>query len=105
LQVFAARAAPRLLGAAHGATVRVGVGSGQRVTVAAGPIDSVARRPRADEIFARLDWQGPGPRSDIWSRLLLHALAPRYGLWRGFPDGELWLPELAYWREGDRYVR
>ena len=27
------------------------------------------------------------------------------GLWRGFPDGELRLPDLVYSREGDRYAR
>ncbi|HET7204247.1 MAG TPA: isochorismate synthase [Steroidobacteraceae bacterium] len=84
---------------------RVGVGCAARVTVA-----GHARFREADvtarQIFAGLRWEGPGPR--LGHLVGGFAFAPDgdgHGIWNGFPDGELQLPELVYWREGDEYVR
>ena len=107
LQVFAAAGtAPRFYWEQPAAQrFRVGVGSAQRVTVA-GPDRFGRAQAGADEIFARLDWQGPGPRiGHLVGGFSFTPSRRDTELWRGFPDGELWLPELAYWREGDRYVR
>jgi len=107
LQVFAAAGtAPRFYWEQPAAQrFRVGVGSAARVTVA-GPDRFGRAQAGADEIFARLDWQGPGPRiGHLLGGFSFTPARRETELWRGFPDGELWLPELAYWREGDRYVR
>jgi len=107
LQVFAAAGtAPRFYWEQPAAQrFRVGVGSAARVTVA-GPDRFGRAQAGADEIFGRLDWQGPGPRiGHLLGGFSFTPARRETELWRGFPDGELWLPELAYWREGDRYVR
>ena len=84
---------------------RVGIGCAWRIAVAGDDRFRLADNA-AREIFASLRWEGPGPR-------LAHlvggfAFSPRgigNGAWDGFANGELHLPELTYWREGDRYVR
>ena len=84
---------------------RVGIGCAARVTVQ-GPDRFAAADAAADEVFSRISWEGAGPR--VAHLLGGFAFAPsRVGapLWRGFPDGEMRLPELTYWREGDRYAR
>jgi len=75
------------------------------VTVA-GPDRFGRAQAGAAEVFAGLDWQGPGPRiAHLVGGFSFTPSRRETELWRGFPDGELRLPELAYWREGDRYVR
>jgi isochorismate synthase len=107
LQVFAAAgAAPRFYWEQPAAQrFRVGVGCAARVVVT-GAERFRRAHAAADEIFGRLSWEGPGPR--IGHLVGGFAFTPGRGdgeLWRGFPDGELRLPELAYWREGEHYVR
>ena len=107
LQVFAAAGtAPRFYWEQPAAQrFRVGIGCAARVVVE-GPDRFRGAQAGAEEIFAGLGWEGPGPR--IGHLVGGFAFAPRRGdgeLWRGFADGELRLPELAYWREGERYVR
>lgn len=107
LAVFAAAAgAPRFYWEQPAAKrFRVGIGCAARVAVS-GPArfreaDAAARR-----IFSELTWEGSGPR-------LAHlvggfAFAPDGdgdGVWRGYANGELRLPELTYWSEGGQYVR
>lgn len=107
LQVFAAAGtAPRFYWEQPTAQrFRVGVGCAARVAVRG--TDRFQRAEAgAREVFASLTWQGSGPR--IGHVVGGFAFAPSSaspGLWQGFPDGELRLPELVYWREGDRYVR
>lgn len=107
LQVFAAAgSAPRFYWEQPAARrFRVGVGSAERLSVAGArrfaDADAAAR-----ELFARIVWEGSGPR--IAQLVGGFAFAPGPdddGLWRGFPDGELRLPDLAYWREADGFVR
>lgn len=107
LQVFAAAGtAPRFYWEQPAAQrFRVGVGSAARVTVA-GPDRFGRAQAGADEIFAGLDWQGPGPRiAHLVGGFSFTPSRRETELWHGFPDGELRLPELVYWREGDHYVR
>ena len=107
LQVFAAAgAAPRFYWEQPSAgCFRVGVGCAARLTVR-GHDRFRAADELARETFGRIGWEGPGPR--ISHLLGGFAFAPAQstnGLWQGFADGELRLPELVYWRERDRYVR
>jgi len=107
LQVFAAAgSAPRFYWEQPAAgRYRVGVGSAARLVVA-GAQRFLDAEAGAQELCSRIAWEGPGPR--IAHLLGGFAFAPATkagGLWQGFPDGELRLPELAYWREGDRSVR
>jgi len=107
LQVFAAAGtAPRFYWEQPAAQrFRVGVGSAARVTVA-GPERFGRAQAGAEEIFAGLDWQGPGPRiAHLVGGFSFTPSRRETELWHGFPDGELRLPELVYWREGDHYVR
>jgi isochorismate synthase len=107
LQVFAAAGtAPRFYWEQPAAQrFRVGVGCAARLVVAG--TDRFRRAQAfADETFGRLSWEGPGPRIGHLVGGFAFTPGRRDGeLWRGFPDGELRLPELAYWREGGRYVR
>jgi isochorismate synthase len=107
LQVFAAAdSAPRFYWEQPAAgRFRVGIGAAARVTVA-GAGRFRAAEAGAQDLFAQLAWDGPGPR--IGHLLGGFAFAPvgrPNGLWRGFPGGELRLPELAYWRDGGPCVR
>ena len=107
LQVFAAAGtAPRFYWEQPSAQrFRVGIGCAARVAVA-GAERFRRAQAGADEIFGRLAWEGPGPRVGHLVGGFAFTPARRDSeLWRGFPDGELRLPELAYWREGERYVR
>lgn len=84
---------------------RVGIGCAARVTVA-GPARFSDANVIAGQVFSGLKWEGAGPR-------LAHlvggfAFAPGgagAGVWTGFPNGELRLPELMYWSDGGQYVR
>ena len=107
LQAFAAAGtAPRFYWEQPAAQrFRVGVGCAARISV-----DGVDRFQRAgsvaSELFKTLAWEGDGPR--IGHLVGGFAFAPSRGgtgLWQGFPDGELRLPEIVYSREGDRYAR
>jgi isochorismate synthase len=107
LQVFAAAGtAPRFYWEQPAQQrFRVGIGCAARIAVEG--IDRFrSAQERAGELFAAMAWDGHGPR--LGHLLGGFAFAPangRSGLWQGFADGELRLPELVYWREGDRYVR
>lgn len=107
LQVFAAAgSAPRFYWEQPATRrFRVGIGCAGRVTVSgAGRFGMAARGAR--ELFARVAWEGDGPRVAHLVGGFAFAHTPTsIGLWRGFPDGELRLPELVYSREGDLYAR
>jgi len=107
LQVFAAAgSAPRFYWEQPAAQrFRVGVGCAARVTC-----HGVQRFEQAavavDGLFGRLEWQGSGPRiGHLVGGFAFGPSATDGTVWQGFPDGELRLPELLYWREGARYVR
>jgi salicylate biosynthesis isochorismate synthase len=107
LQVFAAAGtAPRFYWEQPAARrFRVGVGCAARITV-----EGVARFSEADaaagELFARIGWEGAGPRiAQLVGGFAFAPGADRDRLWNGFPDGELRLPDLTCWREGDHYFR
>jgi len=107
LQVFAAAgSAPRFYWEQPTAQrFRVGVGCAARIAVA-GPDRFEMADAAARDVFASLSWQGSGPCLGHLVGGFAFAPAGDGGrLWQGFPDGELRLPELVYWREGDRYVR
>ncbi len=107
LQVFAAAgAAPRYYWEQPSAQrFRVGIGCAARLPVAGdGRFGDASAAAAA--CFESLQWVGDGPR--VGHLVGGFAFAPAQGgstLWQGFPDGELRLPELTYWREGGRYVR
>ncbi len=107
LQAFAAAgAAPRFYWEQPTAQrFRVGIGCGARVTA-----DGLDRFREIESavatVFERLDWEGEGPRvAQLLGGFAFTPATAGNGLWRGFAAGELRLPELCYWREGDRYVR
>lgn len=107
LQVFAAAGqAPRFYWEQPSSQrFRVGVGCAARIVV-----EGVDRFHRAEsaarELFERMAWDGHGPRvGHVVGGFAFAPSNPAGGVWSGFPDGELRLPELVYWREGDRYVR
>ncbi len=107
LQIFAAAGtAPRFYWEQPSAQrFRVGVGCAARLSV-----DGESRFAAADagahELFSRITWEGRGPRiAHLTGGFAFAPGADAGGLWNGFPDGELRLPDLTCWREGDRYVR
>jgi isochorismate synthase len=107
LQVFAAAGpVPRFYWEQPAAgRFRVGIGSAASLVVG-----GVQRFRTADagarELFSRIAWEGPGPRvGHLLGGFAFSASQGSTGLWQGFPNGDLRLPELTYWREGDRYVR
>ena len=107
LQVFAAAGmAPRFYWEQPAAgRFRVGIGSAACLKVAGAQRFREAEAG-ARELFARIAWDGPGPR--IAHLLGGFAFSPTLrpdGAWRGFPDGVLRLPELAWWGEPGRCVR
>jgi isochorismate synthase len=107
LQVFAAAGtAPRFYWEQPAAQrFVVGVGCAARIAVVGADRFTQAESVAA-QLFARLDWSGSGPRlAHLVGGFAFVPAAQRSGLWQGFGDGELRLPELAYWRAGDRYVR
>jgi isochorismate synthase len=107
LQAFAAAGgAPRFyLEQPAAQRFRVGIGHAARITTSG---DGRFREAEAAACtrFASLEWEGGGPRiAQLLGGFAFSAVPSVDGLWRGFPAGELRLPELCYWREGDRYVR
>jgi isochorismate synthase len=107
LQVFAAAgAAPRFYWEQPSARrFRVGIGCAARIRVQGNDRFRQADA-EAHALFERLSWEGPGPR--IAHLVGGFAFAPAQApadVWRGFPDGELRLPEVAVWREGEACVR
>jgi salicylate biosynthesis isochorismate synthase len=107
LQVFAAAGqAPRFYWEQPAAQrFRVGVGCAGRIAVE-GPDRFRQAESAAHELFASMTWDGPGPHvGHLLGGFAFTASPARTSLWQGFPDGELRLPELVYWREGDRYLR
>jgi len=60
----------------------------------------------AEALFARIDWEGPGPRlGHLVGGFAFACGAHEASLWHGFPDGVLRIPELVYWRDDTRHVR
>jgi isochorismate synthase len=107
LQVFAAAgSAPRFYWEQpSGGRYCVGIGCSVRVTVA-GVQRFRAAENGARELFSRIAWDGPGPRlGHLVGGFAFGPSTGAGGLWRGFPDGELRLPELTFWRDGGRSVR
>ena len=108
LQVFAAAgAAPRFYWEQPAAgRFRVGVGCAARLTVR-GHERFRAADELAGKTFGRITLGRPGTADFAPARAALPSRRQQSanGLWQGFPDGELRLPELIYWREQDRYVR
>jgi isochorismate synthase len=83
----------------------VGIGCAARISVHGADRFEQAEAA-AHDVFKSMTWEGAGPR--LGHLVGGFAFAPgngASGAWQGFPDGELRLPELVYWREGDRYVR
>ncbi len=104
LEVFAAAGtAPRFFWEQPSAgRYRVGVGCAARLA-----FDGAGRFRQAgtesQELFDTISWEGEGPR--VAQLLGGFSFAPsrtQGGLWQGFPDGELRLPEVTYWSDGDR---
>jgi len=107
LQVFAAAgSAPRFYWEQPAARrFRVGVGCAARLTFTGADRFREAG-PAAQALLTGIDWEGPGPRFGHAVGGFSFAPSQKGGeLWRGFPDGELRVPELIYWREDDQYVR
>jgi isochorismate synthase len=107
LQVFAAAGpAPRFYWEQPSAQrFLVGVGCASRITVS-GPDRFGQAEAAARQLFASLRWSGSGPRlGHLVGGFAFAPAARRSTLWHGFGDGELRLPELVYWRDGERYVR
>jgi isochorismate synthase len=107
LQVFsAAGTAPRFYWEQPAAQrFRVGIGCAARIDVRG----EARFRDAESQVAAcldRLQWEGSGPRiAQLVGGFAFTPTASTNGLWRGFAAGELRLPELCYWREGDRHVR
>jgi isochorismate synthase len=75
---------------------RVGVGNAARIT-ARGSDRFAQVNAAAHTLFQRIGWQGDGPQ--VGQLLGGFAFAPgtdASGPWRGFPDAQLTLPELAF---------
>jgi len=107
LQVFAAAgSAPRFYWEQPSAQrYRVGVGCAARAA-AEGPRRFERADRAARELFAAMSWEGTGPRiGHVVGGFAFASPGGRTDLWAGFPEGELRLPELVCWREGDRHVR
>ena len=107
LQVFAAaESAPRFYWEQPAAgRFRVGIGAAARLTV-----EGASRFRDADagarELFGAIGWEGPGPRIAQLVGGFAFSPTPRTnGLWRGFPAGELRLPEIVYSSDGGGCVR
>lgn len=84
---------------------RVGVGCAARLA-SAGAERFREAGSAAQELFDSIRWEGEGAR--VAPLLGGFSFAPsraQGGLWQGFPDGELRLPEVAYCGEGDRCTR
>ncbi len=107
LQVFAAAGtAPRFYWEQPSSRrYRVGVGCAARLTVA-GDGRFAAADAAARELFGQLAWEGAGPRiAQLVGGFAFAAGADPAGPWNGFPDGELRLPDLACWSDGEAHFR
>lgn len=107
LQVFAAAGeAPRFYWEQPAAQrFRVGIGSAAQVRVS-GEARFRQAQSEATALFDAVDWDGPGPRlAQLCGGFAFASPRAAHGPWQDFPDGLLRLPELVYWREGERYVR
>jgi isochorismate synthase len=83
----------------------VAVGCAARVT-ADGPSRFSEAEAGASALFDRITWEGDGPQVGFLVGGFAFASSGQADpLWRGFPCGELRLPELLYWGEADRQVR
>lgn len=84
---------------------RVGVGCAARLSFnGPGRFDEAATAAR--ELFERIGWEGTGPRiAHLLGGFAFAPLGSSNGIWQGFPDGELRLPEVLYWREDERCMR
>jgi isochorismate synthase len=107
IEVFAAAGtAPRFFWQQPSAgRYRVGVGCAARLSFT-GPGRFADAALAATDVFGRIQWEGPGPR--VAHLLGGFAFAPSQasnGIWQGFPDGELRLPEVVYWRDAGRDMR
>ncbi len=83
----------------------VGLGAAARITTS-GATRFTDAEQAARALFARIAWQGQGPR--IATLVGGFAFAPSTsdgGDWQGFADAELRLPELLVARDGDRCSR
>ena len=98
LQVFAAAGnAPRFYWEQPSAArFRVGVGAAARIRVAgAGRFAEAEAAARA--LFARMRWDGDGPRiAHLFGGFAFAPDGPRGETWDGFPNSELCLPELVH---------
>ncbi len=84
---------------------RVGIGAAARITVG-GQDRFAAADAEARQLFSALNWEGAGPRiAQVVGGFAFAPSARSNGLWRGFPGGELRLPELSYRGEDGRCVR
>ncbi len=107
LEVFAAAGtAPRFFWEQPSAgRYRVGVGCAARLA-SAGQGRFREAGIAAQELFDTISWEGEGAR--VAQLLGGFAFAPSQaqgGLWQGFPDGELRLPEVTYWSDGEGSTR
>jgi salicylate biosynthesis isochorismate synthase len=84
---------------------RVGVGCTERL-VARGPDRFVRIEAAAADLFARLAWEGDGPRvAQLVGGFAFSAGGTGAAPWQGFPDAELRLPDLLHARDGDAHWR
>jgi len=84
---------------------RVGVGGTERL-IARGADRFRRREAAAREQFARVTWEGDGPRvAQLVGGFAFAAGSTGSAPWQGFPDGELRLPNLLYACDGDLYWR
>lgn len=107
LQVFAAAGrAPRFYW--EQPTVgrfRVGIGCAARLT-AGGQARFATIESAASALWARLEWQGDGPRlASLVGGFAFAPMAGDPGPWQGFPDAELRLPDLLYAGDDGRCAR
>ena len=103
LQVFAAaESAPRFYWEQPAAgRFRVGIGAAARL-IAAGPSRFKDIDASASELFAAIGWEGAGPRiAQLFGGFAFSPTPRANDLWRGFPAGELRLPELVYSSDGN----
>jgi isochorismate synthase len=107
LQVFAAAGnAPRFYWEQPAAArFRVGVGASARIRTA-GPGRFAEAEAGARALFARLRWEGDGPRiAHLLGAFAFAPDGPRGDTWDGCPNAELCLPELSYSLEDGRCDR
>ena len=107
LQVFAAAGnAPRFYWEQPAAArFRVGVGAAARIRVA-GAGRYAEAEAAARTLFARMRWDGDGPRiGHLFGGFAFAPDGPRGETWDGFPNSELFLPELMHALEDGKHDR